>query len=305
MSTPCYNGQLVDIKSALEAVRRLPPRAVLAREAARLRRAEVDGSLAIAGTPLTGGELDALADLGFATGGHALVDYIAARDLLAASAWILEQRPIAVGDPRPLITVEDVRRLHGLSTAGQPALRPGVWRLAVDRPESGIVSPAPWLITKETAALVERFRRRPPVAGLPLWIAQFLARYARIRPFGEANGRAGRLAAALLLRRLDVAPLAIPRERSADYRRAVLTAEGGNAQQLQTLIENTLLQSCRRLIAAAGPEPLVPLRALAGTNYAALIKAAKRGRLAVITRDGRVYSTTTWIEEYRNNRHST
>ena len=289
----------MDISETIEAVRRLPPLGALAREAARLRRDEIDGSLAVAGTALARGELDALADRGIAAGAHRLENYLAARDLLAAAAWVLEQRPIAVADPRPLITVEDVRRLHGLATAAQPALRPGVWRLAVDPPDAGVVSPPPWLVAKETTALVERFRRRPAIADVPLWLAQFLARYARIRPFGAANGRAGRLAASLLLRRLDIVPLALPRERAAAYRRAVLTAESGDARSLQTLIERTLLQSCRRLIAAAGTDPLVPLRMLAGANYAALIKAAKRGRLTVVERNGRVLTTATWIDAYR------
>jgi Fic family protein len=295
----------VDIEAAIEAVRRLPPLGVLAREAARLRRDEVDGSLAIAGTALSRTELDALAEREIAAGGHRLAEYVAARDLLAAAAWVLEQRPIAVADPRPLITVEEVRRLHALATAGQPALRPGVWRLAVDPAESGIVSPPPWLITKETTALIDRFRRRPAIADVPAWLAQFLARYARIRPFGDGNGRAGRLAASLLLRRLDMVPLALPREHAADYRRALLAAESGNAGALKTLIERVLLQSCRRLIAAANADPLVPLRDLAGPNYAALIKAAKRGRLPAIVRDGRVYTTASWIQEYRSPRSMT
>ena len=292
----------MDIQEAIEAVRRLPPHGALAREAARLRRDEAAGSLAVAGNALTPGELDALADRGIAAGDHRLDDYLAARDLALAGSWILEQRSIAVADPRPLITVEEVRRLHGLATAGQPALRPGVWRLAVDPPASGIVSPPPWLVAKETTALVDRFRRRPTVADVPLWLAQFLARYGRIRPFAAANGRSGRLVASLLLRRLDIVPFALPRERAADYRRAVLAAQGGNVQSLYVLVEQTLLQSCRRLIAAAGSEPLLPLRSLAGENYAGLIKAAKRGRLATIERDGRILTTSAWISDYRASR---
>jgi Fic family protein len=292
----------VDIEQAIEAVRRLPPHGALAREAARLRRDETAGSLAIAGNELTRAELDTLAERGLAAGGHPLAHYTAARDLLAAAAWVVGQRSIPAADPRPLITIEDVRRLHGLATAGQPELRPGVWRLAVEPASAGIVSPPPWLIAKETTALVERFRRRPAIADAPLWLAHFLARYARIRPFGSANGRAGRLAASLLLRRLDIVPLALPRERSSDYRRAVLAAEGGAPQALHALLQTTLLQSCRRLIAAAGTEPLVPLRSLAGANYAALIKAARRGRLATIERDGRILTTAAWVADYRASR---
>jgi Fic family protein len=289
----------VDISIALEAVRRLPPRGAIAREWARLRRDELDGSLALASTSLSRDELDALVARGISSGEHPFADFVAARDLAGAFAWVAGARPLLASDPRPLITVEDIRGLHALATAGQPALQPGVWRLAVDPPGTGIVSLPPWLIAKETGALAERFRRRPDPDDVGGWLAAFLGRFARIRPFAAANGRAGRLAASLLLRRQDGVPLAIPRERTAAYRRGLIAAENGNPRELGALIGEGLLQSCLRLLAAAGDEPLEPLRALAGSNYAALIKAARRGRLATVVRDGRVYTTAAWIADYR------
>jgi Fic family protein len=300
LSTKCYIHFDVDISASLEAVRHLPPRAAIAREAARLRREELDGSLALAGTPLTREQVNALVDRGISTGDHRFEHYLTARDLATGAAWVAEQRTLGAADPRPLITVEDIRRLHTFATAGQPQLRPGMWRLAVDPVAAGIIPLPPWLIAKETGVLADRFRRRPAPADLSAWLAAFLVRYARIRPFMSANGRSGRLAAALLLRRLDGVPLAFGRARAPAYRRALLGAEGGDLQPLCALIEATLVQSARRLIAAAGDEPLEPLRALAGTNYAALIKAVKRGRLAAVVRDGRVFTTAGWIADYRN-----
>jgi Fic family protein len=289
----------VDIAIELDAVRRLPPRATIAREAARLRRDELDASLALASTALTRTQIDALVDRGIATGDHRLDHYVAVRDLAHASAWVAEQRPLAAADPRPLITVEDVRRLHTFAAAGGPALQPGMWRLAVDPPARPIVSLPPWSIAKEIAALVDRHRHRPDVKDLGPWLAAFLGRFARIRPFASANGRTARLATSLLLRRMDAVPFALPRARVPAYRRALIAAESGDPRALSTLIEETLLQGCRRLLAAAGDQPLEPLRALAGENYAALIKAVKRGRLAAIVRDGRVYTTAAWIADYR------
>ena len=156
------NSRLVDFSEAIDAVRRLPPSGAITREAARLRRDELDGSLAIGGTPLSRVELDALCDQGTAAGGHAFAAYVEARDLAAASAWVSEQRSLDAGDPRPLITIEDVRRLHVVTTASQPELRSGAWRLNVE-PSSpgGIVYPAPWLVAAEMSALVDRF---PPAA---------------------------------------------------------------------------------------------------------------------------------------------
>lgn len=289
----------MDISIELEAVRRLPPRASVAREAARLRRDELDGSLVLAGNILTRLQLNALIDRGIAGGEHRLEHYIAARDLANAAAWVAEQRPLAASDPRPLITVEDIRRLHAFAAAGQPKLQPGAWRLGVDAPARDIVSLPPWMIAKEVGTLVDRFSHRPPPNELGTWLAAFLGRFARIRPFASANGRAGRLAVALLLRRLDAVPLAIPRARAPAYRRALLAAESGEPQALAGVIEEALLQGCRRLLAAGGDEPLEPLRTLAGPNYAALIKAVKRGRLGAIVRDGRVFTTAAWIADYR------
>jgi Fic family protein len=299
LSTTCYILAEVDITIALDAVRHLAPRAAIAREAARLRRDELDGSLALASTLLDRDQIDALVDRGIATGDQRLEQYLAARDLAAAGSWIAGQRPLLGSDPRPLITVEDVRRLHALATAGQPALAPGVWRLAVDHPDAGIVSLPPWMIAKETAALVDRYRRRPEPNELGAWLAAFLGRFARIRPFAGANGRTGRLAVSLLLRRVDAIPLAIPRDRVPAYRKALVAAENGELKTLRALIDDMLLQGCLRLLAAAGDAPLEPLRELAGTSYTALIKAVKRGRLAAVVRDGRVFTTSAWIADYR------
>lgn len=289
----------MDISATIEAVRGLAPRGAIAREAARLRRDELESSLAIAGNALARPELDTLLDRDIAAGEHRLEDYLAARDLAAAATWVAEQRALPAGDPRPLVTVEDIRRLHALATAGRPGLRPGVWRLAVGSPVPAVVSPPPWAVAKETTMLADRYRLRPAPADVPAWLAGFLARFARIRPFGAANGPAGRLAASLLLRRLDIPPLAIPPRRVAAYAPALLAAESGDLKPLTALVGETLLQSCRRLIAAAGTEPLEPLRSLAGDHYAALIKAAKRGRLPAIVRDGRIYTTAAWIAAYR------
>ncbi len=266
----------MDIERFVVSVRQLPPRASIAREATRLRREELDGSLAIAQTPLSAAEVRVLVDHGLATGGHPLDAYLNVRDLATAAAWVTDHRALHPGDPRPLITV--------------------------DPPHKNVVSPPPWLVPKETAALVDRVRRAPSPNALGPWLADFLARFSRIRPFAGANGRTGRLAASLLLRRLDVPPLVIARRDAGAYAAALLAAEAGDRAALTAIVEAAIVQSARRLIAAAGDDPLVPLRALAGTDYAALIKAAQRGRLQVVMRERRVFSTAGWVAAYRDAR---
>ncbi len=292
----------MDIEALIDEVDALPPRAALARETARLRRDEIDGSLAILGTPLGRAEVAALVDRGLALGGHPLDAYIIARGLAVAAAWVWSQRPYAHGDPRPLLSVEEVRRLHALAAGGQEAARPGMWRLAVVAPQHDVVSPPPWAVPSQTEAFVDRFRSAPPRGSLVVWTAELLARFARIRPFTEANGRVGRLVASLVLRRLDAPPIAVSREAAPRYTAAVLAGEGGDYAPLAAIVGDALAESCRRLIAAGGDDPLVPLRAIAGADYAALIKAAQRGRLRTVTRAHRVYTTAAWVDAYRGRR---
>jgi Fic family protein len=290
----------VDIEALIAEVDNLPPRAALARETARLRRDEVDGSLAIVGTRLSRSEVVALVDRGLALGGHPLADYLMARNLANAAGWVWSQRPYAHGDARPLLSIEEIRRLHTLATAGQHDARPGMWRLAVAPPQHQIVFPPPWAVPFQTAALVDRHRLRPAPGTLVSWLADLLARFARVRPFGTGNGRVGRLVASLVLRRLDAPPLAIPREQAEAYNAAIRAAEAGALAPLTTLVADALGESCRRMLAAGGDDPLIPLRTAAGDDYAALIKAAQRGRLRTVTRARRIYTTAGWINAYRS-----
>jgi len=290
----------VDISEAIAEVRALPPRAAIAREAAALRREAVDGALAIAGNALAATEFAALVGRGVTLGAHPLDAYIAARDLAAAAAWVFDQRVYRPDDPRPVLTIDDVRRIHAVAAAGDPAASPGAWRLRVVVSSSGIVSPPPWTVPFEMAGLVERFRHRPDLAAAPAFIAGFLTRFARIRPFVDANRRTALLAATLILLRLDAPPLTIARAQAAEFRRALAAANAGAPEPLERLVAFALQAACDRLIASGGDDPLVPLRRLAGAAYPALIKAAKRGRLRAVARDGRVFSTAAWVAAYRS-----
>ena len=173
---------------------RCRPRAAIARETARLRRDEIDGSLAIAGIDADPRRSRrACSTAGSPRAATASTHYIAARDLAAAAAWVAEQRPIARRRSAP---ADDGRRRAAAAcardgrSAGASARACGGWRSS--RPARGIVSPPPWSIAKETTALVDRFRRRPGArrragCGSPRFSPASPA-FARSR---GANGRAG------------------------------------------------------------------------------------------------------------------
>lgn len=289
--------------AAAHDVQRLPPRASIARETRRIRRAEIFASTALAGSRLTVEEVDALLDAGLASGNRHFDDYLLVRAYAGAADWVAGMRAFPADQRRPLLAVEELRALHARAVAG---LSPsgGAWRLANSAPNAAVVAPAAWLVAREADSLVDRFRRGPQNEPTAWWIARFVGRIARLRPFDHANGRTARLAANLLLRRLDYPPLVLERRERARYRAAVAAAEAADPGPLAMLFAAALVRTCNRLSAASEsePEPILPLREAAGDEYAALAKAAQRGRLRTIVRGGRYFTTARWVAEYLDQR---
>jgi hypothetical protein len=285
---------------AVLAIGRLPPHGSLAREMRSIRRAEIFASTALAGSELTASDVDALLDQGRAAGHHAFDDYVLVRAYAAAAGWVAGERFRLPGDPRPVLSVDELRQLNARATAGTN-VRGGAWRQTNFTPETGIVAPAAWLVAREVTALVDRFGRGPQANPVALWIARFMGRFARLRPFEGGNGRTARLAANLMLRRLDFPPLVFEQRDRARFSAALAAAENNDPSVLAALIATAIVRACNRLSAAADApgEPVLPLREAAGPDYPALAKAAGRGRLRTILRGGRYYTTAAWIAQYR------
>jgi hypothetical protein len=266
------------------------------------RCAEIFGSTVLAGSRLTDVEVDALLDFGRAQGNRAFADYVLVRAYADAADWVAGMRAPPPGDRRPLITIDELRQLHSRAAQGS-GLRGGAWRQANFAPEGGIVAPAPWLVAREVTSLLDRFGRGPQADPGALWLARFIGRFARLRPFEGANGRTARLAANLALRRVDYPPLVLERSDRAAFPARLAAAETGDPMPLAALIARALLRTCNRLTATGdvGSASIVPLRAAAGDDYAALAKAAQRGSLRTIVRGGRYFTTIDWIAEYRTN----
>jgi Fic family protein len=291
--------------AAAHAIAQIPPRAALAREMRQVRRAEIFTSAALAGSTLSAVEVDALVDRGIAQGNHAFDDYVLVRGYADAARWIGDARAYLAGDPRPVLSVDELRQLHARAAAGSN-VRGGAWRQANPTPNAGIVAPAAWLVARETTTLVDRFGRGPQADPVAIWIARFMGRFARLRPFEGANGRTGRLAANLMLRRLDFPPLVLERWDRRRFPAALAAAETNDPSSLAALIAAAIVRTCNRLSAVGETQgdPIEPLRDIAGADYTALAKAAQRGRLRTIVRGGRYYTTSNWIREYRSKRRS-
>jgi hypothetical protein len=284
------------LRAAIAELRTLPPLAAIGAETRRLWRAEIAGSIRLAGASLDAAAVDALLDRGIAAGDRPFDDYVLTRAYASASRWVALRPRREPGSPEPLITVEDLRRLNALVRAVPGG---GAWRTGTLPVRDGIVSPAAWMVPREIEACIDRAGRGPGDAPPALWLARTLARIVRIAPFGDANGRTARLAMNLLARRLDLPPVVIAPQRAAAYRAALAAAEANAPEALARLIARSLIAGIDRLRAVAGgPGELGPLRLLAGDRYTALAKAAQRGRLQTVRRGGRYYTRPDWIARY-------
>jgi hypothetical protein len=264
-----------------------------------LRLEEVLSSTALAGYALDATAGAALLSRGVALGGHRLDVYEAVADYADAVRLVYAVDVRAVR-PHTYLRVEEIVDLHRRAMH-RTAQAPGSWRERnVAALPSGLVPPPHWLVPREVAAFVDRYAAGPEPDAEPIaWVAGAHARLLRVQPFDGGNGRVARLVANLLLRRLALPGASFTNRRAARYARALATADAGDIGLLAMLTAEALHESVTRLMAAASPDELRPLRALAPpSRHAALTKAAQRGRLRVVRRGTRLLTTQSWLADY-------
>lgn len=139
------------------------------------------------------------------------------------------------------------------------------------------------------------------------FVADLHARFERIHPFRDGNGRVGRLATNLLLVRHGYPPAVIYKRERTRYLNALRRADRGDAGPLAEIFARAVTDGIHRFLlpGLAGPRRLVPLRALADSELSgnALAVAAKRGRLRAIRQTDQWYSTRQWVEAYKEGRY--
>lgn len=174
----------------------------------------------------------------------------------------------------------------------------------------GGMTPVSWpLVPAEVDAWVHDVNQlRPRTPNLPEELAELHARFERIHPFLDGNGRAGRLLLNLTLVRLGYPPAIVYKRQRSDYLGALRRADQGDAGQLGELVARAVLDNLYRFVvpAVAGPARLLPLPALADRriNADALRTSAVRGRLqATRGADGQWRSTRNWVEDYLAGRY--
>lgn len=285
-------GQIAGRIDALAAiVRAAPPAAALRDTYAAIRLDEVVSSTRLAGARLDLTEVRALLDRGRALGGHRLDEYLTVRGYADAAAWAAQQ-----GTRRAPVSTEDLRTLHRLAERGL-ADDAGAWRTRTVSPlADGTVPPPHWLVPFETETYVGRLALGADDPA-PLALARAIARLVRLQPFASGNGRVARLVANLLAYRRGLPPIVLDSRARRGYTAALRSALAGDFEPLARVIGIALARGLERLRDAVEPaEALAPLASFGSAER--LYKAAQRGRLRVVRRAGRLYSTDSWIAAY-------
>lgn len=281
---------------------------------------EAHHSTAIEGNTLVLRQVERLLAEGLAVGDKELKEYMEVRGYADAAQWVygqaLEPGAWTTGE---LLTITEVREVHAMAltpvwgVAPHPNAtdreRPGSFREHDIQPFPGGMTPPPWpdvpnAVRDWVDALNDVAQASRPIETL----ARAHNHFERVHPFLDGNGRTGRLLLNLVLVRLGYAPAIIYKRDRTKYLKALRSADAGDPGPLGEMLARAVMDNLYRFIvpAVAGPNRLVPLAALAGSevNEGALRTAANRGRLrAQKGPDGQWRSTRAWADDYLATRH--
>lgn len=278
---------------------------------------EAHNSTAIEGNTLVLKQVEELLSEGRAVGNKELREYLEVRGYADAASWVYGQA-IDAGEwsAGELISLTELRHVHRLAltpvwnVAPHPQAsdreRPGSFRERDIRRFASGMEPPPWpqvpSLVVDWIAAVAALRRDSPDID-PEELARLHARFERMHPFLDGNGRTGRLVLNLLLVRLGYPPAIVYKRDRARYLNALGRADQGDHGPLGELLARAILHNLHRFVvpAVAGPGRLVPLVALESERISAnaLRVAATRGRLkAAKGADGGWRSTRAWVDEY-------
>lgn len=283
--------------------------------------AEAHHSTAIEGNTLVLKEVQKLLREGKAVGSKELAEYLEVEGYARAAEWVYAEAVEGVpgwsaGERINLTELREIHKLvvepawlHAPPVSLDPREGPGSFRMHDIRPFTGGMTPPPF---PEVPALVADWladtNRGPVVDEHPMvFLAELHARFERIHPFRDGNGRVGRLTTNLLLVRHGYPPAVIYKRDRVRYLRALRRADSADPGPLGEMLARAVTDGIYRFLlpGLAGPHRLVPLRSLADDELSgnALAVAAKRGRLRAVRRTDQWYATRQWVEEYKANRH--
>lgn len=294
---------------------------------------ETHHSTAIEGNTLILKEVRTLLDEGRAVGEKELREYLEVQGYAEAAQWVYQQAHRAgLWDEGDLISPAELREIHRQTI--EPVWRhfppadhdaaegPGSFRRHDIEPFASGMKPPPWpdvpplvqdwlASTRALKAYAESWfgtstPLSDPTQHPAAHLAELHARFERIHPFRDGNGRTGRLALNLMLVRLGYPPAIIYKQDRGKYLRCLDRADRGDPSALGELLARAVTHGIDRFLlpALAGPQRMIPLSALADQDLSliALRRAAERDRLRALRRSDQWYSTRKWVEEYKRSR---
>lgn len=236
---------------------------------------ETHHSTAIEGNTLVLKQVARLLDEGRAVGSKELREYAEVHAYGTAAEWVYGHgvEPDAWAGEE-LISLTVVRHVHALAlgpvwqVAPHPEAgddeRPGSFRRHDIEVFPGGMKPPSWtdVPVRLDAWLADAVALRDLDAPhLPAELAWLHARFERIHPFLDGNGRTGRLLLNLLLVRLGYPPAIVRKSERGRYLAALRHADEGDCGLLGEFLARAILDNLHRFVvpAVAGPEQLVPL----------------------------------------------
>jgi hypothetical protein len=282
-------------------------------------QAETHHSTAIEGNTMVLSQVKVLLEEGRAVGNKELAEYLEIQAYAEAAQWVYAHASEATDwSGRELINLTELRQIHRLALdpvwrhfpppSAQPEEEPGSFRRHEVKSFASGHTPPSW---PDLPALVSDWlafvNAGPQGAHLLIFFAEAHARFERIHPFLDGNGRTGRLVMNLLLVRSGYPPAIIYKSQRSNYLKALRRADKGDSTTLAELLARAVKHSIDRFVlpGLAGPHRTVPLSALATPerSLVSLRRAAQRGRLQAQWRGGQWYSTRQWVEDYKASRH--
>jgi hypothetical protein len=282
---------------------------------------ETHNSTAIEGNTLRRRQVQVLLEEGVVSGSaHELREWLEAKAYGEAARWTYQQAIHGqIESPDSLISEVDIRRIHHLTVETvwsyfpPEGLRddeaPGSYRTGDVEPLRAGFKPVPPSVVSSLMGdwIKEANSNERPDCHLIEHLAALHAKFERIHPFPDGNGRAGRLVLSLLLVRHGYPPAIVYKAERAKYLRALAKADAGDAGPLGELLARSVRDGIYRFLmpSLAGPLSVVPLAGLAEQTMSksALVAAAQRGRLRANKYGGSWYSTRQWVDEYKASRH--
>jgi len=282
---------------------------------------EAHHSTAIEGNTLILKQVEALLARGETVGKKELKEYLEVQGYAKAASWVYDQARTRRDGLAPLLTLQEVRRVHYEAMTpvwavaphpnATPEESPGKFRTHDIHPfPSKMRPPTHPLIAAEMRGWLERVNRLREGDGfLCERIAEVHSAFERVHPFIDGNGRTGRLLMNLLLVRLGYPPAVIQKRERPAYLKALARSDRGEHAPLGERIARAVLDSLMRFLlpAVAGTVKLVALEALSDgqTSVTALRQAAERGRLRAMKDNSGIWrSSRRWVNEYKKSRYA-